>query len=108
MLSQRKLRFLQARSPELDTKKLFVMSVWLACVVRVMSFVGLGALQIASVQVNYSMENAVSAGDDDSVDQNQAFYDKAVIVLFDLPDYIIGELGCVCWGSLELCVYGYF
>ncbi|GMH97181.1 hypothetical protein TrVE_jg6284 [Triparma verrucosa] len=86
---QRKLRFLQARSPELDTKKLFVMSVWLACVVRVMSFVGLGALQIASVQVNYSMDNAVSDGDDDSVDQNQAFYDKAVIVLFDLPDYII-------------------
>ena len=43
-LSQRKLRFLQARSPELDTKKLFVMSVWLACVVRVMSFVGLGLI----------------------------------------------------------------
>ncbi|GMH77303.1 hypothetical protein TrLO_g11892 [Triparma laevis f. longispina] len=87
---QRKLRFLQARSPELDTKKLFVMSVWLACVVRVMSFVGLGALQIANVQVNYSMDNGEGSGDDDDVvDQNQAFYDKAVIVLFDLPDYII-------------------
>ena len=81
------LRFLHARSPELDTKKLFVMSVWLACVVRVMSFVGLGALQIANVQVNYSM-SSYDGGDDDR-DENQAFYDKAVIVLFDLPDYVI-------------------
>lgn len=51
---------------------------------------GLGALQIANVQVNYSMDNGEGSGDDDDVvDQNQAFYDKAVIVLFDLPDYII-------------------
>ena len=63
------------------------MSVWLACVVRVMSFVGLGALQIANVQVNYSM--ASYDGEDDDKDENQAFYDKAVIVLFDLPDYVI-------------------
>ena len=63
-----------------------------------MSFVGLSALSIASVQVNYSLStdrqnsatpSCVSLTDDDCYDENQAFYDKAVIVLFDLPEYII-------------------
>ena len=76
---QRKLRYLHKLSPQLDTKKLFVMSVWLACSIRVMSFVGLGALNIANVQVNYSMSDYDGGnGDDDgNSDRNQAFYDKA-------------------------------
>ena len=84
---QRKLRLLHLRSPAMDTKKLFVMSVWLACVIRVMSFVGLFALQMANIKVHYSL-GSVDDGDE-SGDKNQKFYDKAVVVLFDLPDYII-------------------
>jgi hypothetical protein len=104
---QRKLRLLHLRSPTLDTKKLFVMSVWLACCVRFMSFVGLSALTMAQVQVNYSLstnDNVINT-DDSKYDANQAFYDKAVIVLFDLPDYIIVStyvLLTMVWGECFL------
>ena len=52
---QRKLRILQAYSSDLTTTKMFVMSVWTACLVRVMSFAGLGALGIANVEVHYDV-----------------------------------------------------
>ena len=66
---------------------MFVMSVWVACLVRVMSFAGLGALGIANVDVHYS----VGEDDDGEQDVNQSFYDRSYVILFDLPDYIIGE-----------------
>jgi hypothetical protein len=34
---------------------MFVMSVWVACLVRAMSFAGLGALGIANVEVHYDV-----------------------------------------------------
>ena len=85
---QRKLRLLQKHNPhELTTTKMFVMSVWVACLVRVMSFAGLGAIGIANVDVHYS----VGEDDDGEQDVNQSFYDRSYVILFDLPDYIIGE-----------------
>ena len=91
---QRKLRLLHSMRRDLDTKKLLLMSLWVACFVRVMTFVGLGALSIANVNVNYAMKDGGSSSegkseDDDTLSSYQDFYDKSVNVLFDLPDYII-------------------
>ena len=52
-LVHRKLSILHARSKDLNIIKLFVMSCWFAVLIRLLSFVGLGALSIANINVNY-------------------------------------------------------
>ena len=52
-LVHRKLSILHARSNDLNIIKLFVMSCWFAVLIRLLSFVGLGALSIANINVNY-------------------------------------------------------
>jgi len=76
---------------EFGTKKLLVLSVGLVCIVRVMSFIGVGAMDLANIKANY----ALNPGKDDDnnsnaiENRNQAFYDGAMTVLFDLPNCIV-------------------
>lgn len=76
-----KLHRLQKRSSELDTTKLFVMSVLLTCCTRIMGFVTIGVLNMLSISIGYDGTNTRRNLD-------QKFYDKCVLVLFDLPDFI--------------------
>jgi len=95
---QKKLRTLNRRSVQLDTRKLFVMSVYLVLLVRIFCFITVGALNLSNVKVNYIYGNIQRYGQTDDItggetytyqDHYQDFYDKAVAVLFDLPNYII-------------------
>ncbi|CAN0201834.1 unnamed protein product, partial [Discosporangium mesarthrocarpum] len=80
-----KLRMLHRLSPSLDSKKLFAMSVLLSCLMRTMGFVTIGVLNIQSIRIG-------GGGDSDDPrpeDPDQRFYEKTMMVLFDLPDFII-------------------
>mmetsp|Transcript_19996 Transcript_19996/g.45390 ORF Transcript_19996/g.45390 Transcript_19996/m.45390 type:complete len:334 (-) Transcript_19996:509-1510(-) len=95
---QQKLRLLHRRSVQLDSRKLFVMGVWMVCIVRILCFVMVGALNLSNVKVNYIFSGggtappAVATDDGDLYkyrDHYQDFYEKAVAVLFDVPNYLI-------------------
>ena len=76
-------------NPDLSLQKLLILSVGLVCVVRVMSFVGVGGLNLANVNAHYSLHSADVDSEDE--DKNQRFYDAAVTVLFDLPNCIVAS-----------------
>lgn len=57
----------------------------LVCVIRIMSFVGVTAMDIANVRAHYSPKPSTSTTED----QNQRFYDASMTVLFDLPNAIV-------------------
>ncbi|CAM9693033.1 unnamed protein product [Choristocarpus tenellus] len=79
-----KLRMLHRYSPSLDTKKLFAMSVLLSCLTRTMGFVTIGALNIQSIRIGGRGTLSATRPED----PDQRFYDKTMMVLFDLPDFI--------------------
>ena len=85
VLSYRKLRFLQHVRPELSTKKLLILSIALVCVVRIMTILGVATMNIANVRAHYSLQPTGHRGGD----KNQAFYDKAMTVLLDLPNCMV-------------------
>lgn len=68
-----------AISPRLSIRKVFVMNCLLTTLLRVMSF--------ASIAVLAWLEYGNS--DDDNVSATQDFYEKALVVLFDFPDFSI-------------------
>ncbi|KAG5185430.1 hypothetical protein JKP88DRAFT_133551, partial [Tribonema minus] len=86
----------KASTGGLNTEKLFVMTMLLACVTRVMGFVTIGecALNLQSIRVGYDPhrhDGGDSGADDDDdyrQDSDQRFYDKCVLVLFDFPDFV--------------------
>ena len=84
VLSYRKLLFLQQIRPELSTRKLLILSVALVCVVRIMTILGVATMNIANVRAHYSLQPTDHKGD-----KNQAFYDKAMTVLLDLPNCMV-------------------
>lgn len=102
-----KLKRLYDISDALNTKKLFVMSCLLTCVLRTMSFASLTAFKISS---NYDLTSArYGDGDDndDDLTSESEFFDKAMIVLFDFPDFSIISaymLLAVAWGEAFLQV----
>eukprot|EP00752_Nemacystus_decipiens_P013063 g11553.t1 len=79
-----KLRSLHGRSRSLDTKKLFAMSVLLLCLTRTMGFATIGALNMQSVGFESGSSRRSWRDDPD-----ERFYEKAMMVLFDLPDFMI-------------------
>ena len=113
---KRKLSKLHKDNPEFGTKKLLVISVGLVCIIRLMSFIGVAALNIANVKAHYSsnsdllysspkmsekqrmFKSLLSPMKNDDTkpfslvsiqDRNQYFYDKSMTVLFDLPNCIV-------------------
>lgn len=83
----------------LDTKKLFVLSVLVTCLLRTASFVGIGTVAYKSEELN---DDSTSADDGDG---NRQLYRMTILVMFDLPDFIILSaymlLGLV-WGETLL------
>lgn len=102
IMAKRKLDSLHQIRPQLSTKKLLLMSVAVVCAVRIMTILGVAGMNIANVRAHYSLqpinsnhhhdehnEHEHEHDNDDAVDQNQAFYDKAMTVLFDLPNCVV-------------------
>mmetsp|Transcript_33585 Transcript_33585/g.68574 ORF Transcript_33585/g.68574 Transcript_33585/m.68574 type:complete len:360 (-) Transcript_33585:130-1209(-) len=93
-LARRKLHLVhRASGRELGTKKLLVLSVALVCAVRIMSFVGVAAMDITNVRAHYSLRpiDEDDGGDEGGrmTDKNQRFYDASMTVMFDLPNCIV-------------------
>ena len=93
VLAKRKYFFLrQVSGSQLDTKKLLILSAATACFLRIMSFVGVIAMDIANVRAHYSLapvSSHKSEGHQTTIEKNQSFYDSAMAVLFDLPNAIV-------------------
>lgn len=85
VLAKRKLSVLHRNRPEMSTKMLLVLSVGLVCVVRIMTLMLVAAMNIANVRAHYSLHPTTHHAQD----KNQGFYDKAMTVLFDLPNCIV-------------------
>lgn len=95
----RKLKYLHKVSPNLNTRKLFVMTCLLTCILRFMSFASMTALNYDKFDDVTNFNTAVDDGDDDS--KSETFFDKASLVLFDFPDFC-----CVSAYGLLLVVWG--
>ncbi|KAI2499624.1 hypothetical protein MHU86_14859 [Fragilaria crotonensis] len=97
ILSYRKLVGLHRIRPHLSTKSLLLMSVAVVCAVRIMTILGVASMNIANVRAHYSLQpidrqhSSTTAGTASSTgyDRNQAFYDKSMTVLFDLPNCVV-------------------
>lgn len=97
ILAKRKLAFLtRVSGPELSTKKLLVLSVGLVCAIRIMSFIGVAAMDIANVRAHYSLKPTSTTDRQEQggsstarMDRNQKFYDAAFTVMFDLPNVVV-------------------
>lgn len=106
-LASRKLSTLHRVNPALGLKKLLVISIILTCAIRIMTFVGVTAMDIANVRAHYSPNpsnnNNDNGGGNDvnyptlmkqftfhlHTSDDQMFYDSSIYVLFDLPNAIV-------------------
>jgi hypothetical protein len=108
-LAKRKYEFLRRANPSFDLKKLLVLSAGTVCFLRIMSFVGVIAMDVANVRAHYSLNPASppsppssssssssssysqreGGGGEAPIERNQAFYDSSMTVLFDLPNAIV-------------------
>lgn len=97
-LAKRKYEFLRCANPSFDLKKLLVLSAGTVCFLRIMSFVGVIAMDVANVRAHYSLNPAPppssssqleGGGGEAPIERNQAFYDSSMTVLFDLPNAIV-------------------
>jgi len=71
--------------PGMNTRKLFVMTIFLTTILRFMSFISM--IGLSSLKNHNSI---IKISDDDNVinkDKNSQFLDKAALVLFDFPDF---------------------
>ncbi|KAL7494197.1 hypothetical protein ACHAWT_006276 [Skeletonema menzelii] len=95
VLAKRKFEFLKRVNPNFDLKKLLILSAATVCFLRVMSFIGVIAMDLANVRAHYSLKPASSHNEHDAtnntrpIEKNQAFYDSSMTVLFDLPNAIV-------------------
>ena len=94
VLATQKYGVLRRANPSFDLKKLLVLSAGTACFLRIMSFVGVIAMDIANVRAHYSLNPASSSHSHNEeggppIDRNQSFYDSSMTVLFDLPNAIV-------------------
>jgi hypothetical protein len=79
-----KLKYLHGFSKDLNTRKLLTMSCFLTSILRVMSFTTITTFAVGELDLKSSLE-----GDDISENGKEEFFDKSMIVLFDLPDFSI-------------------
>jgi hypothetical protein len=112
IIAKRKLSSLHSINPSLGLKKLLVLSVFMVCAIRIMTFVGVTCMDIANVRAHYSPSPSWSHSHNNHNDfenphdknssshryvqdeqQNehdvQKFYDAAMACLFDLPNTIV-------------------
>eukprot|EP01082_Thalassiosira_pseudonana_P000636 g539.t1 g539 contig10:255778-256928(-) len=93
VLAKRKWFFLRRLNGSmLDTKKLLILSAATACFLRILSFVGVIAMEIANVRAHYSLKpsrHEDQEHENHPIDKDQGFYDSAMTVMFDLPNAII-------------------
>ncbi|KAL3808073.1 hypothetical protein ACHAXA_006626 [Cyclostephanos tholiformis] len=93
-LAKQKYEFLRRANPSFDSKKLLVLSAGTVCFLRIMSIVGVVAMDIANVRAHYSLNPASPSTSQNEargqpIERNQAFYDSSMTVLFDLPNTIV-------------------
>jgi len=84
-LASRKLGVLNRFRPELSTQKLLLLSVALVSVVRIMTILGVAAMNIANVRAHYHLSPESTT----TPDRHQQFYDQSMTVLFDLPNCMV-------------------
>lgn len=93
----RRLMYLHKHSYELNTRKLFVMSCFLCCVLRVMSFASIVVLNYGYVNVDETLNS----------ESEDTFLGAAMLVLLDFPNYVIISaymLVAVVWAEAFLQV----
>ena len=83
-LAKLKLDVLNNLQPQMTTKKLLILSVLLVSVLRIMTILGVAAMNMANVRAHYSLQPSRHSNGD----RTQAFYDEAMTVLFDIPNAI--------------------
>ena len=82
----KKLSSLHVLSLHLNLSKVFVMSCFLTSILRVMSFLSLSGFLLS----DYNLKSSLNGEDDvSSITKKDNFFDKAMIVLFDFPDFSI-------------------
>ena len=69
-------------STEFNLKKLLVLSVGLVCIIRIMSFFGVAAMNLANISTEYTIKPVDTSGSDngdtadtEEEDRDQDFYD---------------------------------
>ena len=82
-LGGQKLIWLHGKSRELNTRKLFVMSCFLTCILRCMSFFSISLFYLGKISVKSSEGNRNNYNSNEDED----FFNKAAVVLFDFPDF---------------------
>ncbi|TFJ81404.1 hypothetical protein NSK_007365 [Nannochloropsis salina CCMP1776] len=86
-----RLRNLHTRHPEMNTTKLFVLSVLLSCGMRCLSFIALGAFSVQSIAIDNDASGRASSPSSSwssTQDPDTQFYEKALLILFNLPDFV--------------------
>lgn len=90
----------------LNTKKLFIMTCLLSCLLRFMSFSSMAVCELSAIKYSEVMNG--QGNFDDSTTGTSDFYKKAMLVLFDFPDFCIISaylLLIVVWAEAYLQVY---
>ena len=87
-------------SSKLSIRKVFAMNCFLTGLLRAMSFASIAAL---------AMLGYGSSDDDDNSSETQDFYEKALVVLFDFPDFSIVSAYVLlflvwCEAFVQVCV----
>lgn len=106
IFAAKRLKYLESVSTKLNTRKLFVMSCLLTCILRVLSFATLTTMNYSQFDRTFSSKTF----DDDGRDfgQDSDFFDRAILVLFDMPDFCCVSayvLLLVVWGETYLLVF---
>jgi len=83
-LAHIKYNVLNDLEPQMTTKKLLILSVLLVSVLRIMTILGVAAMNVANIRAHYSLQPSQHRGG-----KTQDFYDEAMTVLFDLPNSIV-------------------
>lgn len=69
----------------LNTRKLFVMTCLLTSFLRFLSFSSMAFLDFQ--QIEFKLSSTSKTVDDDDPANNSEFFEKALLVLFDFPDF---------------------
>lgn len=88
ILSRRKLFALRQENPERTTKEMLILSAGLVSVVRVITVLGVAAMNFEKIRSHFKISPPSAWGYEESV-PHQLFYDRVMAVLFDLPNCIV-------------------
>ena len=87
-----RLRNLHARHAEMNTTKLFVLSVLLSCTMRCLSFIALGAFSVQSITIDNDSSGRSSSSPSSSSyasqDPDTQFYEKVSRLSRSLPSFL--------------------